>query len=171
MSLELNFSLDDKTFRNFLNGHPVVRHSHHYLCLITKLVEDLSDIGGPRILAEVVEDSIRTVLDDYFQQQGTLSEDERMRIGEAYFATFGLGKMAASGDRTGGEVRLQRSHLDEGWRMKWGERDRPVNYLACGFAAALFGAAFGLPARSFAVTEQEGMVMGVPESRFIVRAA
>ena len=40
MSLKLDFNLDNQTFRHYLNGHAVVMHSHHYLALITKLVED-----------------------------------------------------------------------------------------------------------------------------------
>lgn len=171
MSLQLDFTFDEKTYRNFLNGHAVVRHSHHYLALITKLVEDLSDIGGPRILSEVVEDSMRTILDDYFRQHAAASVADRFSVGESYFATFGLGKMVIEGDEQGGKARLLRSHLDEGWTMKWGEHSKPINYFTCGYLAALHAATFGKPARSYVATELESIVMGAAESRFSIAAA
>ena len=59
-----------KPFVIFLNGHAVVMHSHHYLALITKLAEDLSDIGGPQLLKDVVEESMWVVFNDYIAKNG-----------------------------------------------------------------------------------------------------
>ena len=170
MALKLEFTMDDKTFRHSLNGHGVVMHSHHYLALITKLVEDLGDLGGPQILFEVVEESMRTILDDYFQKNSVSSAEDRCRAGEDYFSTFGLGKMQITGDENNGEVKLTSSHIDEGWAMKWGAHSKPINHLARGFIAAIFSAAFNKPPKSYDINETASIVTGQPESTFIVTA-
>ena len=170
MALKLEFTTDDKTYRHALNGHEVVMHSHHYLALITKLVEDLSDLGGPQILSDVVEESMRQILDDYFLENFLTSAQDRFRAGEEYFSTFGLGKMCITGDERGGEVRLSSSHVDEGWTMKWGAHGKPINHLTCGFISAIFSSAFNKPPKNYGTTETASMVTGESESTFIVTA-
>jgi predicted hydrocarbon binding protein len=169
MSLILDFSLDNETYRHSLNGHPVVMHSHHYLALITKLAEDLGDIGGEQILRDVVEDSMRAVFDDYIQKNGLTSPMDRCNVGREYYSVFGLGKMIVTGGESGGEVRLVRSHIDEGWISKWGNYDKPVNHFTCGYIAAVFAAAFNKPARSYVVTETASMAGGETEGKFSVK--
>ncbi|OEU77338.1 MAG: hypothetical protein BA869_02145 [Desulfuromonadales bacterium C00003107] len=170
MALKLEFTMDNETHRHALNGHGVVMHSHHYLALITKLVEDFSDIGGPQILCEVVEESMRTILDDYFLVNSLSSAEDRCRAGEEYFSTFGLGKMHIAGNENGGEVQLTSSHIDEGWAMKWGAHSKPVNHLTRGFISAIFSAAFNKPPKSYDINETASIVTGQPESKFIVTA-
>lgn len=171
MSLELNFTFDDKTYRHFLNGQPVVMHSHHYLALVTQMVEGLADIDGPQILADTVEDTMRAIFEDYFQKHGATSTQEKGNICTQYYSAFGLGKMAISGNEHGGEVKLSRSHIDEGWIKKWGEHEKPVNHFTRGYVAGMFAAIFDRPPRSFSVTEAVGMVTGEDQSVFVVKAA
>lgn len=168
MSLQLDFTMDDDSFRHFLNGHGVVMHSHHYLTLITKLVEELPEADGRQLLMEVVEGSMREIFDDYLRQHGLTSSEERLTVGQEYYAVFGLGKLQAEGDADGGEVRITSSHLDEGWIRKWGERQAPVNHFTCGYIAAMFAAAFGTPPGSYRVSETASMVSGAAEGRFQV---
>lgn len=168
MSLKLDFSLDNETFRHYLNGHAVVMHSHHYLALITKLAEELSDIGGPQLLKDVVEESMWTVLNDYVRKNGQTSPLQRCNVGREYYSVYGLGKMKVSGTGSGGEVCLIRSHIDEGWIQKWGHHTKPVNYFTCGYIAAMFAVAFDKPAKSYTVTEKESMAVNGTEGTFIV---
>lgn len=171
MPLRLDFTLDPETHRHYLNGQPVVMHSHHYLALITKLVEDMNDIGGPRILQDVVEETMRAVFDDYIQKNGLTSAQERCNVGREYYSVFGLGKMVITGDENGGEVRLLRSHLDEGWLKKWGSYTKPINHFTCGYVAAMFAAAFKKPSKSYTVTEAASIAAGDTEGKFIVKTA
>jgi hypothetical protein len=171
MSLTLDFTMDKNTFRHYLNGHLVVMHSHHYLALITKLAEDMDGIGGPQILRDSVEDSMRAVIDDYIQKNGVASAQDRCNVGREYFSVLGLGKMVITGDENGGEVRLSHSHVDEGWVMKWGVHNKPINHFACGYIAAMFAAAFNKPARSYSVTETASIAVGEPETKFTVKAS
>lgn len=171
MPLKLDFTFDDKNYRHFLNGHAVVMHSHHYLALITKLAEDLGDIGGPQILADTVEDTMLAMFLDYFQQNGISSAEEKAQICIEYFSTFGLGKMTINPKGDGGEAELSRSHIDEGWLLKWGNHQKPINHLTRGYVAAAFAAIFDRPARSFSVTETAGMVTGEDQSVFVAQAA
>ena len=169
MSLKLDFSMDNETYRHSLNGQPVVMHSHHYLALITKLAEDMGEFGGPQILRDVVEDSMRTIFDDYIQKNGLTSPMDKCNIGREYYSVFGLGKMVVSGSESGGEVRLVHSHIDEGWVTKWGPHNIPINHFTCGYIAAVFAAAFNKPAKSYSVTETASMAGGENEGKFIVK--
>lgn len=171
MPLKIDFTFDDNNYRHHLNGHTVVMHSHHYLALITKLAEDLDDIGGPQILADTVEDTMHAIFEDYFQKNNISSPEEKTEVCTEYFSAFGLGKMAISQNGNGGEARLVRSHIDEGWLQKWGEHSKPINHFTRGYAAATFAAIFNLPPRSFSVTEAAGMVTGENQSLFVVKAA
>ncbi len=171
MPLKLDFTLDENTYRHYLNGHPVVMHSHHYLALITKLVEDLDDINGPQILADTVEDTMRVLLEDYFQKNGITDTKDKGMVGTEYFSTFGLGKMTISGNDQCGEAKLSHSHIDEGWLRKWGKHPKPINHFTRGYVAALFAAIFNRSPRSFSVTETAGIVTGEEQSVFVVKAA
>jgi hypothetical protein len=171
MALNLDFTFDDNNYRHFLNGHTVVMHSHHYLALITKLAEDLDDIGGPQILADTVENSMFAIFEDYFQKNNIGSPEEKAEICTEYFSVFGLGKMTLGRDDAGGEARLSRSHIDEGWLKKWGEHSKPINHFTRGYVAAAFAAIFNRPPRSFSVTEEASMVTGENQGVFVARAA
>jgi hypothetical protein len=171
MALRLDFTMDAETNRQYLNGHPVVMHSHHYLALITKMAQELGDIGGTEILRDVVEEAMRAVFDDYIRKNGLTSAQDKCNVGREYFSVFGLGKMVITGDEQGGEVRLVRSHLDEGWVMKWGNTDKPVNHFTCGYVAAMFGAAFDKPLKSYTVTEAASIAAGDSEGKFIVKVS
>jgi hypothetical protein len=168
MSLKLDFSIDNETFRHFLNGHTVVMHSHHYLALITKLTEDLSDIGGPQLLKDVVEESMWAVFNDYIAKNGLTTPLQKINVGKEYYSVYGLGKIKVGGTEAGGEACLVRSHIDEGWIRKWGHHTKPINHFTCGYIAAMFATAFGKPTKSYTVTETESMAVNGTEGTFIV---
>lgn len=168
MSLKLDFSLDNETFRHYINGHAVVMHSHHYLALITKLAEEFGDIGGPQLLTDVVEESMWVVLDDYVRKNGESTPLQRCNVGREYYSVYGLGKMKVAGTESGGEVCLIRSHIDEGWIRKWGAHSKPINHFTCGYIAALFAVTFNKPAKSYRVIETESMAVTGTEATFIV---
>ncbi len=171
MALEVNHTFDPDTYRHSINGHQFVLHCHHYMSLTTKMAEDHADLGAVRALREASEDSFRPLFDDYFAAHSVASPEERLAVGAEYYTFMGLGRMEVAGTDGGGEVTLRSSHVDEGWRQKWGDHDKPVNHVTCGFLAALFGAAFGKPARSYEVTETASIVMGAPASVLAVKPA
>lgn len=162
--MKTDFSFDDKTYRHALNGHESVLHCHHYMSLTTKLAEDFDDVGGTRILKETAEDSIRPMLDSYFKDNNVSSPEERLKIGAEYYAVMGLGLMDISGSEQSGKVTLKHSHVDEGWVKKWGKADKCVNHFTCGFAAAVFAAAFNVPARSYQAEEKTSIAVGNNET-------
>jgi predicted hydrocarbon binding protein len=77
--------------------------------------------------------------------------------------------MIVTGNENCGEVRLIRSHIDEGWASKWGLHSKPINYFTCGYISAVFGAAFDKPLKSYVVTETASMASGEAEGKFIVK--
>lgn len=169
MSLKINHTFDEETYRHSINGHEFVLHCHHYMTLTTKLAEDFAELGAVQVLRESAEDSIRPVLDSYFAEHGVTSPEERLAVGAEYYAFMGMGLMEVAGTATSGGAKLKHSHVDEGWIKKWGQHNKPINHFTCGFVAALFAAAFSKPARSYSVTEAASIVMGAPESVLAVK--
>jgi len=169
--MKTKFTFDNKTFRHSMNGHESVLHCHHYMSLTTKLAEDFSDIGGTQILSESAEDSIRPLLDSYFEENTVSSPEERLKIGAEYYSVMGLGLMDISGTEKSGKAILKHSHVDEGWTKKWGKSDRFINHFSCGFIAAVFAAAYGRPARSYLAEEISSIAMGDEKSVIAVSPA
>ena len=170
MPLQIEHTFDDKTYRHYTNGFLTVMHCHHYMTLATQLAENFADLGGPRILAESAEDSMRPLLDDYIEKHKLTTAPDRLKVGKDYYGAVGMGYMEVTGDAAGGTVTLKRSHLDQGWIQKWSKRDSPMNYWTRGYISAMFGAAFDKPPRSFAVEETMAMVTGASHSEFQVKA-
>jgi hypothetical protein len=170
MNLELAFTFDDKTYRHFLNGHATVLHCHHYMSLTTQLAIRYADWGGPRILRECAEDSILPMLQSYIREKGVSGATERLLVGCAYYSAMGLGRMEASGGSQGGEARLTRSHVDEGWVKKFRTSTDPINHFTAGYVAAMFSAAFERPARAFRAMETHSMATGDSSTTFEIAA-
>ena len=170
MSLEIEYTFDEKNYRHAMNGFEVVMHCHHYLTLATQVAEDFDEFGGTRILNESVEDSIRPVLDDYVQRKNIASGEERLSIGAEFYEVMGMGLMKVEGEASGGRATLTRSHVDQGWLVKFGPTDRSLNYFTRGFLAAMFACAFDRPARSYEAVETASLVKGDPTSEFEIKA-
>lgn len=170
MTIEVEFSFDEESYRHFMNGHESVLHCHHYMTLSTKLAEEYADAGGITVLVEVTEDSMRPLFDDYIKQHG-VGSDERLAVGKDYYAIMGMGVMEVTGTEQGGEVKLLRSHVDEGWIKKWGKHDKAINHFTRGYIAAMFAAAFDKPPRSYQVDETASIVTGAETSAFTVSPA
>lgn len=171
MALEVEFTFDKQNYRHYMNGFNSVLHCHHYMALTTRLAEQSADFGGPRILRETTEDSLRPLLDETIKRSGLSKPEGKLQAGQELYAVMGLGRMEIHGNESGGEVKLVHSHVDEGWIKKWGKHDKFVNHVTCGYLAAVFAAAYGKPPRSYTVTEQTSIVVGDEFSILAVKAA
>jgi predicted hydrocarbon binding protein len=169
MTIDINFSNDEKTYRHQINDVPVVSHPHHYTVALTQLAASLEEYNAIEILAESAEDSIRPFLDEQHARSNVSSPEEKLEETQKIYEYIGLGKIEYSGDEKEGEVVLTRSHVDEGWLSKLGRNDRPVNHLTRGLIAAMFASAYNVPGRSYEVTETASLVMGDSASRFSVK--
>jgi hypothetical protein len=168
MTLQVEFSFDNKTYRHYMNGFEAVLHCHHYMTLLTRVAGDYNEFGGYRILAEAVEDSVRPIFDDYVQKHGLSTPEEKLTMAQGFYEVMGMGVMEFSGDADGGEVTLTRSHVDQGWISKFGQHDQPINYWTRGYLVAMAACAFDRPPRSYAAVEEASIVKGEPVSRFTV---
>lgn len=170
MALQVEFTFDNKTYRHYMNGFLSVMHCHHYMTLLTKLAGNFDDVGGLRILRESVEDSVRPLFTDYIQKHKLASPEEKLNVGKEYYSIMGMGIMEVKGSEQEGEVTLTRSHVDQGWIKKWGKHDKSVNHWTCGYIAAMFGAAFDKPPRSYETEEIASIIKGDKASKFTVKA-
>jgi len=169
--IQLEHKFDSKTCRHTLNGRVSVLHCHHYASLYSQLADDCGMLDGKKLLAEVTEDTFSAVLADYYEEYAICDVADRISIAEQYFAATGLGKMkvTCAGPESGAVV-LEQSHVDLGWVKKWGQRDKPVNFIGCGYIAGMFAAVFGKSTRSFHVKETQSIVSGAEQSLFSVVA-
>lgn len=163
---KVNKRFDPKKRRHYLNDVLTVLHCHHYSTLYTQLA---LDAGETELLANVAEETFYKVLSDYYKKNNIELIDDKVSIACDYYAVIGLGKMKVNyiGDSSG-EVELLVSHLDSGWKKKWGEYDKPINYITVGFINAMFSAILGKPINTFSTTEIKSIVMGHPTSIFKV---
>ena len=169
--IKLDHVFDGKECRHYTNGHVSVLHCHHYATLYSQLADDCGMLDGKKLLAEVAEDIFMEVLKSYYEDHGITDLRERIAIGEQYFAASGLGmlEVICLGDESGA-VEMTRSHVDQGWVKKWGTREKPVNFIGCGYIAGMFAAVLDKPARSFRVEELQSLVSGAECSKFNVVA-
>jgi predicted hydrocarbon binding protein len=165
----MEHTFDKSTYRHNYNGHTMVMHCHHYMCLLTRLAMEHAEANATDILTCSAEDSIRPVLEECAQRQGATTPQEVLTIGKELYHFMGMGLMSLSGTEGGGEASLVRSHLDQGWIKKWGKATIPVNFFTRGFVAATFSAAFKKPPRSFRVEESQSIARGDATSTFTVK--
>ncbi len=147
--------------RHYLNGQLSVLHCHHYAALYTRLASDVGFLDGKKLLTECAEDSFYEMLRSYFAKHSGIGIKEIFDLGSRYYSLIGMGNMQVSyAGQDRGEVVLHSSHIDTGWLIRMGQYDKPVNYITCGYIAALFSSAYGLPPHSFDVEESESIVTG-----------
>lgn len=169
ITVELEHEFDGKRCRHYLNGQLSVLHCHHYAALYTQLAMDAEFIDAKTILAQSAEDSFFATLSGYYQAHPELTLEEKLEVGCRYYATIGLGQMKVlSAGETSGQVVLEHSHVDEGWIKKWSKHNKAVNFITCGYIAALFATVYGKATRSYTVSEVESIVTGADKSRFVV---
>ncbi len=167
----LDHRFDPKTCRHYLNDQVSVLHCHHYATLYTQLADDCGFIDAKKLLAEVAEDIFFDTLSSYYKKYKIDSVEDRIAIAVQYYALSGLGEMEVIyAGIDSGEVELAHSHLDAGWIKKWGNREKPVNFITCGYISGMFSAIFDKPARSYITIETKGIVSGAERSNFKVTA-
>ncbi len=165
--VKYNHQFDPKTKRHTINGVQSVLHCHHYTSLYTQLAIDANETD---LLEECARESFRHVLDAYFKDNPDIDTTvKKVQIGCQYYALLGLGRMVVHflGSESG-EVELLSSHTDDGWMKKWGNYDRPVNYISAGYIEALFESVLGTRPGAFKAVETRSIVMGAQTSLFKV---
>lgn len=158
---------DRKANRHYLNGIVTVLHCHHYASLYTQLA---IDAGETDLLKASSRDVFFEVLQKYFEENPQIDNlPAKLEIGCQYFALFGLGAMKVEFlGSDSGAVELLTSHVDSGWVKKWGQYDKPVNYIAAGYIEALCAVALNVPSNSFDAMETRSIVTGAKTSQFKV---
>lgn len=167
---KIQFEVDKKfdTFakRHYLNGCLTVLHCHHYAALYSQLAIDADET---KLLSEVAEDTFYDELKSYFEKHNICNFSEKVELAVQYYSVLGLGKLVIkNAGPDSGEVVLEISHLDAGWRRKWGNFDKPVNYISGGYINAMFSLLFDKPTKTYNSFEVKSIVKGDPDSIFKV---
>lgn len=166
-TIKYRHSFDPATKRHQINGVESVLHCHHYSALYTQLAIDAEET---KLLKECARDAMRNVLDGYYADNPDIASIQgKIEIACQYYGLVGLGKMVVDfcGEYSG-QVTVLASHTDDGWMKKWGQYDRPVNYITAGFIEAMFESVLDKPAGSFTAVEVQSIVMGAETSVFKV---
>lgn len=165
--IEYDHKFDQKTNRHYINGILSVLHCHHYTCLYTQLA---LDAGETNLLKECARESFHDLFTQYFLKHPTLnSVEEKVDVASQYYSLLGLGKMEVKFiGKFSGAVELPFSHTDSGWVKKWGNYDKPINYITGGFIEALFSVCLNMPLNAYEAEEEQSIVMGAASSIFKV---
>ena len=164
--LMLDKTFDQKSKRHYLNGRLVVLHCHHYSSLYSQLA---IDAGETALLESVSRETFYTLIKDYLEDHNINVLTERIDIAVQYYAAVGLGKMNINYlGNDSGEVELVNSHVDTGWIKKWGNYDKPVNYITAGYITGMFAAILNKPLNTFNALEVQSIVKGDAKSLFKV---
>lgn len=164
-SIKHDHYFDPVTNRHYINGILSVLHCHHYTSLYTQLAIDAEET---ELLQDCARDSFHHMLKSYFSKHTEHhTVQEKVSIASQYYTLLGLGSMKVKFmGKFSGLVELPFSHTDSGWIKKWGQYDKPVNYITGGFIEALFEVCLDMPAHSFHVLETQSIVMGAQSSIF-----
>lgn len=158
---EINHSFDQKAKRHYINGKCTVLHCHHYATLYSQLADVATLFDGKRILVDSAEDSFYELLNDYFAEKNISESTDRITVAEDYWKTVGMGLIQFTGvGKFTVTAEMDYSHVDEGWLQKWGGRDKPVNFITCGFVAAVSALVNNRPPKSYTVNETKSLVCG-----------
>lgn len=153
----------------YVNDEPSVLHCHHYITIFTRLAIEMAKINGPKLLMDAMEETFYLVLRKYYIRHNVTDENAKVGVAQDYFSLTGMGMLKIHPGREKGLAEMSRSHVDEGWLKKWEKTDYPINYVGCGYIAAVFALLNDLPLRSYKVEEVEGIAAGSKISRFSVR--
>ena len=163
---------DLQSCKHYTNDSVTVMHCHHYATLYTQLADDAELFDGKSMLRDTAEHTFYNLLLKYMADHGVDCLDDKISIAEEYWAFIGMGslKIVQAGDVCG-RVEMSRSHVDEGWIKKWGNRSEPVNFITQGYLSAAFAVLFNAPEKSYKAMELQSIVSGAEKSIFsIVRA-
>ena len=158
--------------RHYSNDVNITFHCHHYTALYTRVALEAQKLKvheAPQLLSQAAEDSFFDVLRVTFDSHFASSFADKISLAQQYYAWAGLGdlKVLCMGVN-GGEVQLRTSHVDTAWLNKWGKAQQPVNFLTCGFLAALASELYNKPPRAYRVRETESIACGASQSHFVV---
>lgn len=153
---------DRERCRHSLNGFQTVLHCHHYMTLTTQMAEDADDLcNGTEVLISTMEDTIYKVLKNYYDTNNITDLWEKVSIAEQYYTLCGLGQIQwQHAGEFSGWVKVLHSHVDEGWKKKWSQRNKPVNYIGRGFIQAAMALFNDKQPRSYRSEETKSIVCG-----------
>lgn len=163
-------TFDAKKARQKVNGTSTVFHCHHYSTLFTQLADDAGAFGGAKLLAEAAEEFALNELTAYFKAANVDTLAERLAVAESYYGFIGLGILKLEFDGKSGSAEMPHAHVDEGWLKKWGNRDKPVNFIGQGFIAGACAAVGDSKLGAFDVNETQSIVTGASCSKFTISA-
>lgn len=167
INLKFKQEFDAKNKRYYVNGLQTVIHCHHYSTLLTQLAFDAKKFGGIEALLDSSEKIFYKVFQEYFKENKIQTLEDKVSVIEQYFSFLGLGKIKFFIKEQKAEI--TKSHIDEGWLIKWGLNDQPVNIIGQGFIAAAFSAATESSIDTVFVTEVESIVCGSKSSIFMIQ--
>lgn len=162
--LDVKHNFDTRTSKHFLNSIETVFHCHHYTALYTQLAMDADETD---LLTQTAAESFYDMLKNYLDKHDDFNLNEKIELIISYYSLIGLGKMQLQylGNNSGKAI-LHFSHIDKGWIHKWGNSNRPVNFITCGYIKAMFAIINEKPVHYYNVVEKKSIAMGDKESEF-----
>ena len=164
--------LEDKSTYHFAE-EPLSLQSEFFNVTILKAIEQL---GGKIDLKPVLVVSAQILsyaqFSKFFKGKQKMSEEDKKKFIENYFAHCGFGKLSMrSISNKGGHADLNSDHFASAWLKYFGERtkDHPgVGYFVCGFLCGAIEAMYEVPSGTFDGKQTQCISKRDEKSRFEV---
>lgn len=168
----LDTYLEDKSTYQFAE-EPLSLQSEYFNVSILKEIEKL---GGKIDLNPVLVVSAQVLsyaqFSKFFKAQRKMSEEDRKKFVENYFAHCGFGKLSMrSVSNKGGHAELISDHFASAWFKYFGERPKNqagVGYFVCGYLCGAVEAIYEVPSGTFDGKQTLCISKGDNKSRFEV---
>lgn len=165
-TFQAQHKFDPAAMRHYLNGELSVLHCHHYTALFTQLANDAKLLKGAQQMTEAAAETMFPPLQKYFKDNQIIDKKIRAEAASAYFAYIGLGKVQI--DLEAGKAIMTHSHIDEGWKKKWGNAAKSINFIGQGFLMAAAAAIENSTPSAYNVDETESIACGKNASKFTI---
>ncbi len=152
-------------------GEPLIFHCNHYNLFLQRTIEDTAEyVDVDRILREGGTIAVYSMFHHLFRGNRELrSSTDRLKAAEGIYSQLGFGLIHfESVTDQGGTVKSPITHYSYGWKEKWGQREKPVDFFSCGFIQAAMAAAFYKPPGYYLVTQTRCLSKGDSENEFVI---
>ena len=153
---KMNPKFDSATLRRTSNNFQITAHCFHYSLLLTQLAMDAKN---EETLISSSEDTFIEFIKSLIPLNANF--DEKLTLACAIFSKIGFGVIEPQFiGKDSGEIKLSRSHFDEGWLKKWGKSDKPINFIGYGFICAMYSILYDAPRKTYRALETTSISKG-----------
>lgn len=124
-------------------GHTYVAHCHHYNCFLQKALLSKPDLEMEEVLVDTAAMLFFLTFASTFQENRDWSLERRLQFAETFLRRRGYGNPSVTDALDGDTITATDSHHSHGYKVKFGEQDRPQDFFLTGAIQGALMASYG----------------------------